>query len=130
MKGNLITSGIYITSSTEFPWDHEDHDSMSALINQTVATTPPVQTTTGLLSVPVVGGSTVIPGEMIVSSKPNNVNIYKADSTEFIAPVVFIHREQARMNSSVSLTFNISGPHVSYLNIYYDNLMIMIIIIV
>ena len=56
-KGSLITSGVSITSSTKFPWDHEehdsefpwdyeDHDSESILINQTVTTTPPVQSPT------------------------------------------------------------------------------------
>ena len=151
-KGSLITSGVSITSSTKFPWDHEDHDSEfpwdyedhdseSTLINQTVTTTPPVQSTTeptnvspsdptNVLSTDPTNvsstdltnvsftGPTAIPGKNMVTRKPINMNIYEDDYTEIIAPVVFVHREQAHINSTISfhyIIFSTSGPNVSSL---------------
>ena len=111
-KDSFIALGNSITSSTKFPWDHEDDDSKSALINQTATTTPPVQSTTGLANL-TVAGSRVIPGNNMFIRKPINVNMNEVDPTYIIAPVVFMHRDYKRRNSSISILFNISGPNVS-----------------
>ena len=112
-KDSLIISSVSVTSSTKFPWDHEDDDK-STLTNQNVTTTLPVQSSTDLTNVSITG-PTVIPGKNMVARKTINVNIYETAFIEIIAPVVFVHRDQGRMNSSLFITFNMSGPNVRYL---------------
>ena len=74
----------------------------------------PVQSSTDLTNVSVTG-PTVIAGKNMVTTKPISVNIYETAFIEIIAPVVFVQRDQGRMNSSFFITFNMSGPNVRYL---------------